>query len=150
MKKTITKKDGSTEVVEGTPEEIADYERKIRGEVKESPKNDGPGLLTDQIDRRTQKMDDVIAEGMKKLQELIDAGKFVYPPKEPQRPLTTQPFEDFRRRQYRPHSEYCQMTVASRGWMSIIPPRCDCGSDPFVEKPATFTFDGFEWITSCH
>lgn len=52
MKKTITKPDGSTEVVEGSPEEIAEYERKIRGETQnESPKPASPGLLTDEVKR---------------------------------------------------------------------------------------------------
>ena len=48
MKKTITKPDGSIEVVEGTAEEIADYERKLKGQTQlESPKPSGPGLLTE-------------------------------------------------------------------------------------------------------
>lgn len=51
MKKTITKPDGTTEVVEGTAEEIAEYERKLRGDVQEAPKPKGPGLLTDELQR---------------------------------------------------------------------------------------------------
>lgn len=51
MKKTITKPDGSIEVVEGTAEEIAEYERKLKGQpVLEAPKP-GPGLLTDELRR---------------------------------------------------------------------------------------------------
>lgn len=50
MKKTITKQDGSTETVEGTAEEIAEYERKVRGDVREEVKK--PGLLTDIIERQ--------------------------------------------------------------------------------------------------
>jgi len=54
MKKTITKQDGSVEVVEGTAEEIADYERKLKGQpVLEAPKP-GPGLLTDDLRRLLQ------------------------------------------------------------------------------------------------
>lgn len=49
MKKTIQKPDGTTETVEGTPEEIAEYERKLRGEVQEAPKPKGPGLLTEEM-----------------------------------------------------------------------------------------------------
>lgn len=52
MKKTITKQDGSVEVVEGTAEEIAEYERKLKGQtVQEAPKPSGPGLLTDELQR---------------------------------------------------------------------------------------------------
>lgn len=52
MKKTIIKPDGSSETVEGTPQEIADYERKIKGEVQnEAPKPKTPGLLTDEMKR---------------------------------------------------------------------------------------------------
>lgn len=50
MKKTITKQDGSTEVVEGTAEEIAEYEKKVKDSVTESPKK-VPGLLTDNLER---------------------------------------------------------------------------------------------------
>lgn len=132
MKKTITKNDGSTEIVEGTPEEIADYERKIRGEVKESPKNDGPGLLTDQIDRKTKMVQDQIEEGVRLLKELVDSGKLDAARRA--RWLTTQPIE-LPRVTYRPlrHSEHCQMTVAQRGWMSVVPPRCDCGAEPNMQ-----------------
>lgn len=50
MKKTITKPDGTQEVVEGTAEEIAAYERHVRQEpVKEEVKK--PGLLTDELQR---------------------------------------------------------------------------------------------------
>jgi len=51
MKKTIKKQDGSEEVIEGSAEEIADYEKKMRGEVREAPKPVGPGLLTDEVKR---------------------------------------------------------------------------------------------------
>jgi hypothetical protein len=48
MKKTITRPDGTTEVVEGTAEEIAEYEKKIKvGDIRETPKK-GPGLLTEE------------------------------------------------------------------------------------------------------
>lgn len=63
MKKTITKSDGTTEVVEGTPEEIAEYERKLRGEVKtESPKK-VPKLLTeDEQKRQLQDLKDLLTK----------------------------------------------------------------------------------------
>jgi len=51
MKKTITKQDGSVEVVEGTPEEIAELERRIKGEVQNEAPKKGPGLLTDELKR---------------------------------------------------------------------------------------------------
>lgn len=54
MKKTIQKPDGSVETVEGTAEEIAEYERKLRGDVKEAPKPAGPGLLKDEIKRLSE------------------------------------------------------------------------------------------------
>lgn len=50
MKKTITKQDGTKEEVEGSAEEIAEYERKTRGEVKEQVKK--PELLKDVIDHK--------------------------------------------------------------------------------------------------
>ena len=50
MKKTIQRPDGVIETVEGTAQEIAEYERKLKGEVQtESPEKKGPGLLTDEV-----------------------------------------------------------------------------------------------------
>lgn len=51
MKKTITKPDGTTEVVEGTPEEIAQYERQLREgtTITEVPKKDGKKLLLEEL-----------------------------------------------------------------------------------------------------
>lgn len=85
MKKTIAKQDGSTETVEGTAEEIAEYERKSRGEVKEEVKK--PGLLTDIVERQ------------------FTAPLFPIPQ----------------------HTPECEITVASRGWWCVNPPRCTCG-----------------------
>lgn len=47
MKKTYTRPDGTTEVVEGSPEELADYERRIREEGVVPKK--GRKLLKDQV-----------------------------------------------------------------------------------------------------
>lgn len=65
MKKTIQKPDGTTETVEGTAEEIAEYERKLRGEVVEAPKPQGPGLLTDELKR--------LLEGVRKIEPMLPA-----------------------------------------------------------------------------
>ncbi len=98
MKKTITKPDGSIEVVEGSPEEIADYERKLKNQPQlESPKQTGPGLLTDEVARQ-----------MSQLQYVPLVPKFR--------------FDGY-------HLSHCEMMVASRGWFSIVPPRCTCGAD---------------------
>jgi len=79
MKKTVTLPDGTTEVLEGTPEEIAEHEKLIR-ERTETPakKKKKPGLLQgappDMVTIGTEpvKFD---PEVIKKLQELIDATK---------------------------------------------------------------------------
>jgi len=53
MKKTITKSDGSVEVVEGTAEEIAEFERRIKNQPQnESPKSPGPSLITEPVQRQ--------------------------------------------------------------------------------------------------
>lgn len=100
MKKTITKNDGTTETVEGTPEEIAEYERKLRGGVVETPKPKGPGILTDE------------------LQRLWDLN----------RDLGTG------------HAEFCQITIASRGWWSVIPPVCTCGKVSYPVPGGRITY----------
>lgn len=93
MKKTIIKPDGSSETVEGTPEEIADYERKIRGETQnEAPKPKTPGLLTDELKR----LDDALKDFPKYFNERRD------------------------------HSPDCAITIAQRGWWSVLPPSCTC------------------------
>lgn len=109
MKKVITKPDGSTEVIEGTAEEIAEYERKVRGEIRETPApKQGPGLLTDELERLLGDKD-----FLEKMRES----------RKPQWPLATG---------YRPsHSDTCQIAIARRGaWLCVIPPRCDCGAEP--------------------
>lgn len=99
MKKTITKQDGSVEVVEGTAEEIADYERKLKGHpVLEAPKP-GPGLLTDELQR--------LRDGM------INT------------PWWTSPFHNnYPQLQHHPT---CQMIEAQKGWWCVTPPMCTCG-----------------------
>lgn len=52
MKKKIQKPDGTVEEVEGTAEELAEYERRLRGKkVSEQPTPKNPGLLTDELTR---------------------------------------------------------------------------------------------------
>lgn len=43
MKRTVRKPDGSEEVMEGTAEELAEYERKLNSESRQQPAK--PGLL---------------------------------------------------------------------------------------------------------
>lgn len=52
MKKKIVRPDGSTEEVEGTAEEIVEYEKRLRGEVEETKKIKSPGLLVDVVSRQ--------------------------------------------------------------------------------------------------
>lgn len=121
MKKTIQKPDGSTETVEGTAEEIAEYERKIRGDVKESPKPP-PGILTDEIKRF---IDDVLEDVRKKTFFVPFHPLPVLPDLKPNWPQ---------------HSPFCEITVASRGWFSISPPHCTCGAEiRFVDPNVTWT-----------
>jgi hypothetical protein len=98
MKKTIQKPDGTTEVVEGTAEEIAEYERKLKGEIQvEAPKKQGPGLLTDE------------------LQRLFDQAK----------PWWEQ--EIYRTYPRLEHAPTCLLVKAQNDWWSIVPPHCTCG-----------------------
>lgn len=103
MKKTIKKPDGTEEVVEGTAAEIAEYERKLRGEVKESPVK-GPKLLTE--------------EGEKKLNQVLDSNFL-------------KELDKFFSRT-KQHSTSCQLVTAQGGWMSIFPPQCTCGVGSYV------------------
>lgn len=58
MKKTFTKPDGTTETIEGTPEELAAYEKKLREEdIKEERKNK-KRLLTEEQLAQVRKMID--------------------------------------------------------------------------------------------
>ena len=121
MKKTITKQDGSTEVVEGTAEEIAEYERKMRGEIKENPApKTGPGLLTDEVKRL---LGDEWIEKVRRMSEEFSRHHF------PERTAL----------QFPRHSEFCEIVVAQRGWMSIIPPRCTCGAELTFYKTSNGT-----------
>lgn len=97
MKKIIKRPDGTEEVVEGTPEEIADYERKLKGGLQnETPKPKVPGLLTDEFQRLMDEFRKLPNEIMKGIPR----------------------FE---------HSPECDITTAQRGWWSVQPPRCTCG-----------------------
>lgn len=108
MKKTITKPDGSKEVLEGTPEEIAELERRIRQEpIREEPKK--PELLKDEV-KHLDSID---------FQKLIEEAM--------RKKLDEQPLPFFDQRWRWQHSPFCEMKVAERGWMSVIPPRCTCG-----------------------
>lgn len=110
MKKTIQKPDGTTEVVEGTPEEIAEYERKLRGDVQEAPKQKGPGLLTEEVLK--------LLQGVQR----FESPSFLPIPQ---------------------HTPECEITVASRGWWCVNPPRCTCGLFVYPSYPFryTYTFD---------
>ena len=61
MKKTITKPDGTTETIEGSPEELAEFEKKLKsGELKEQRSK--KRVLTDQrivelLEQISQKID---------------------------------------------------------------------------------------------
>lgn len=99
MKKTIIKQDGSTEVVEGTPEEVAEYERKVNSRPQnETPVPKTPGLLTDELVRK-----------------LSETGILDWYRSIPQPAPVMQ------------HTPTCEITVAQRGWWSVSPPRCTCG-----------------------
>ena len=99
MKKSIPKPDGTVEVVEGTPEEIAEYERRVRQEpVKEQVKK--PGLLTE--DDQTRQLMDLLDEVMKQRYASRPHGRMQ-------------------------HDPGCDIITAQRGWWSVIPPRCTCG-----------------------
>jgi hypothetical protein len=95
MKKTIVKPDGTTEVVEGTAEEIAAYERQIKqqGQDENKKQPSQPGRLDEEPQR------------------LSDIPTYWYPV----------------------HSPFCEITVAMRGWLSIVPPHCTCGATPRID-----------------
>lgn len=113
MKKTITKQDGSVEVVEGTAEEIAEYERKIKSDPQnESPVKKGPGRLDEDVLKRLQEAMDKFAR-----ENPHNGGGYI-----PSRPPG---------RFFGSHSEFCEITVAQRGWLCINPPRCSCGAESF-------------------
>lgn len=130
MKKSIPKPDGTVEVLEGTPEEIAEYERKLRGDVKEAPKpTTGPGLLTDDVKKLLESLTE---EDLRKAMEQL-------PPLPPPVWPIVQRVE---------HDPSCDIITAQRGWWSVIPPRCTCGliAYPFpggvVRYRLTRTTDG--------
>lgn len=103
MKKTITKKDGTTVVVEGTAEELAEYEKKLKKEpLQEEPSK--PGLL------KGKSFQELMEEAWKKQQQ--DEWKKWYQP-------YFQPVLQ--------HASNCEIIVAQRGWWSVVPPRCTCG-----------------------
>lgn len=111
MKKTITKPDGTTEVVEGSPEEIAEYEKALREQINEVPKKDKKKLLLE-------------SEAVK---EMIDA-------------LTKKKPDVVLVPQYKPspilaHDPSCEIVSAARGWWSVTPPRCTCGLITYAERP---------------
>jgi hypothetical protein len=111
VKKTITKPDGTTEVVEGSPEEIAEYEKALREQINEVPKKDKKKLLLESEAAR----------------EFIEA-------------LTKKPKETVFVPQYIPspaiaHDPSCEIVSAGRGWWSVTPPRCTCGLITYAERP---------------
>lgn len=118
MKKTIVKQDGTKEVLEGTPEEIAELERRIRQEpIREEPKK--PGLLTEDDQKLLDSQDWV-----KKILEEY------YKQKQYPGGLLPDPIDDVRYGygQWRwQHTPECEIEVAKRGWWCVNPPRCTCG-----------------------
>lgn len=122
MKKKVLKPDGSTEEVEGTPEEIAEYERRLRGEVAEAPKKKGPRVLTDEKRVDFQKMMEELLDRKRKEDEER------YGP--PQVRFVSVPwwrgpfYDNYPRRD---HAPTCQMKVAENGWWCVNPPMCTCG-----------------------
>lgn len=80
MKKTVTLPDGTTEVLEGTPEEIAAHEKIIREQGKTiTEKRKKPEVLkgapADIVETGTSEPVRLDPEIIKKLQDLIDATK---------------------------------------------------------------------------
>lgn len=116
MKKTITKPDGTTEVVEGSPDEIAEYERKLRGELKEAPPKKKDIL-------KGQALQDEVRRMIEKYME-----------EHPQPPqyIFNYPNYQFPRMEHDPN---CEIKIAERGWWSVVPPRCTCG---LITYPSTF------------
>lgn len=57
MKKIIHKPNGEIVEVEGTPEEIAAYEKKLKENVSEQPIPKTPGLLTDEVKKLLKDLD---------------------------------------------------------------------------------------------
>jgi hypothetical protein len=106
MKKTITKPDGSIEVVEGTAEEIAAYERQVKQQGQDESKKPPaqPGILTDEI-----------ARFMERIENQRIQPSFV-------------PFF------YPVHASNCELEIAKRGWWSIVSPVCTCGASPKFER----------------
>lgn len=96
MKKTVTKPDGSTEIIEGTAEEIAEYERKMKKDsLKEAPPKKQKDILKG--DEYPQ----------------VDYYKLLWDLYQKQ----TQEVS---------HDEFCPITIARRGWWSVQPPTCTC------------------------
>ena len=115
MKKTITKPDGTTEVVEGTAEEIAEYERKVRQEpIREAP---------------PKKKD--ILKG-KSLQELLEEMQKAAPVIPQFIPYYTLPRME--------HSPECLLEKAKYGWWSVVPPRCTCGLITYPDQGYRITY----------
>lgn len=125
MKKTVVKPDGTQEVLEGTPDEIAELERKLRGGVQEQVKK--PGLLTE--DKLfTQEFLDKVLEEIRK--------NPVYAPQTI--PFFETPFKIGYPRF--DHDPSCDIVTAQRGWWSVVPPRCTCGLVAYPIPGSKFTF----------
>lgn len=114
MKKTIEKPDGSKEVVEGTPEELAEYERKNGNLVKESSKK--KRLLTDGL-------------SLQELQDFLDEWKEKNPPRQEHHWYFTKSYPDWmvdwcqvRRPPCNPECYACN----GRPWYGVTPPPCIC------------------------
>lgn len=113
MKKTVKRPDGTEETVEGTAEEIAEYERRLSPapvpEGKEKPAK--KKLLTDEVERAGSPFPDV------------PWCPDVCPRRYPAPPVRWE------------HEPFCEIVVASRGWWSVVPPRCTCG---LITYPSTW------------
>lgn len=107
MKKEIKKPDGTVEVVEGTPQEIAEYEKNVveQSEILSEKKKK---LLLEQTQQRLVDFIDSIPV-QRQMRQVYD---------------------------FSSHSEECEITRAQRGWWSIHSPVCTCGKT-FVYRTTT-------------
>ena len=121
MKKTITLPNGQTEVVEGTAEEIAAYEKAKRESANESPKSKKK-LLTEEEVRAIAK------EEAAKVAPVIHHGVCTCPICCPFKPYWAKP--------------YCQHEYPQGPWLSVLPPNCiKCGEPAAGGVTVTLTSD---------
>lgn len=73
MKKIVKRPDGTEEVLEGTAEEIAEFERRLRETVREAPREPQTGrrVLTDELRRLMDQSDlpDLIRDAVERMRE---------------------------------------------------------------------------------